>query len=296
MRCRHCKALNPAHHHYCGQCGKAMEPSPGEHHDLHQQLDHEGDEIIRQELLKMEEQAKIIEARALEQLMERALKWGKLQFALLFVALSILGMALGILGYRSYSNFEALIQKEQQKIAESTLQTKTLLDSLQTSANTALTQAAALSQQMEEKQRIFSELEKKVSKINIEDVLKEAETIRREAKTDRESINKLQNSFYTVTIQVQADNRQKQNNVAEAKLQRLLQALSSAGFIMTRRSLLETAVDHTEVIYYNPNAHSKAVFLTSLLQQQGIIASPRIVELGENDPRALLIKLAEGGL
>jgi hypothetical protein len=286
MRCRYCKALNPVDHHYCGQCGKALGSQPGDIRDPLQQLDHKGDEIIRQKLVKMEDQAKIIEARALEQLMERALKWGKLQFALLFVALSILGMALGLLGYRSYSNFEALILQEQQKIADSTIQTKELLDSLQSSANIALEQAAELSGQMGEKQRVFTELEQKLSKINIEDVLSEAETIRQEAVEDRESIRQLQNSFFTVTIQIQAAGRHDQN-----QLQQLLQALSSAGFIMTRRSLLETAVDHTEVIYYNQNAYGKAQQLRTLLQKQGIIAQARAVDLGENDPRALLIKL-----
>ena len=302
MRCPHCQAANPDHHQFCGHCGRRLGKGPPP--VAGDPINQVGDAIIEQELQKMQEQAQVIEVQTLEKLMERAVKWGRLQLAMLFTALSILAVALGLLGYRgyqTYENFNQLVADKEKKINElmaeqqasadaSQQAMKEMRDKMLAAADATLADARRLLTDIQDSHQSVEHLEQKIKTLKIEEMLVESQQLHQDVLADRQAINKLQNSFYRVTIQVDPS-----SPVLKAKIPALISRLRESGFLMTAASVIEIEVEQNELIYYNRGARNKAEELQALLDDSFGRPPLREIALGEQDPRELVIKLAAGG-
>ena len=293
MRCSKCHKFNPEKSNFCSHCGSKLHANQASS-NISKHKHRESESQITKEILDMiEDKARSIETNTIEKIQKRTLDWAKVQIFIVGIAIAIIQISLLIWGFTKFSEFNDLIKKSEKDI--------------QVSKNKVTQAANAFDNDIQNELSKLDAIRKDIDKINIQDFRKEidrmkdefqgtitearrlrneAQTDRELAKADRKEIQRLQNSFFDIFIQIDGDEDQLNN-----KLPELITKLNEAGFVFNNSNIANVSVDKTEVIYYNNTAEEKAKFLANLLCNEYLDIKCRANLRRERNPREILIKI-----
>ena len=213
------------------------------------------------------------------------MRWAKTQLFFLSVAGTILIAALGVLGYRGFSEIEEAvttsqdyveqIEKESERLGKELDDEFRRLNQIRNEIKTI--DLAGIRDELAEFRQLRVEFRKSIN---------EARDIATQARVNRAEIQKLHHSFFNIFIHFDG-NRDRD----EGKLTFALNQLNENGFVVSGANIARIDVNRTEVIYYDRIAKPQADLVAKSLEQEfpGIEARP--LERAEQNPRQILIKL-----
>ncbi|MFX0211933.1 MAG: hypothetical protein ACFFDT_38515 [Candidatus Hodarchaeota archaeon] len=242
---------------------------------------------------RIEEKAHSIETDTIEKIQKRTLDWAKVQIFIVGTAIAILQISILIWGFSKFSEFKDLIKEKEKDIQDSTEKVNQAADKFQSDIKNEFSKLDKFRKDIdeiniqnfrEEISRMEGEFQEAI--IEARRLRDEAQNDRKLAKTDREAIQKLQNSFFDIFIQVDGDEDQLNKKIPE-----LITKLNEAGFVINSSNVAKGYVDKTEVIYYNTAAEEKAKFIADLLCDEYQDIKCRAYLRRERNPREMVIKL-----
>ncbi len=301
MICKNCQNENAETHKFCGQCGAPLGDlhninlAPAEHtpQNYRQTLDDAINEIKKE--------AHFVESKTLDEIHDRAIRWAKIQMFFLGTAISISLMALLIWGYKQFSDFEQLIENSQNEIAILKNAVSDKAEKVSQDSDAVSRKATEFNQTINKEFERLKNLHTQIDNIDITGIhtiiqsqqnelkqsINEAKRLQEQAKADRSEIQKVQNSFYEVFLQIDDSLSDESHNQTN-----LFRTLNQNGFLIKERNIIaHISVNKPEVIYYNVTAQAKAQLLVQLLQKDFPSIQLRNLDRKERDPREILVKL-----
>lgn len=293
MRCSKCHKFNPEKSNFCSHCGSKLHANQASS-NISNHKHRESESQISKEILDMvEEKARSIETNTIERIQKRTLDWAKVQIFIVGIAIAIIQISLLIWGFTKFSEFQDLIKKSEKDIQGSRDKVKQDANDFDNEIQEEFSKLDAIRKDIDKIN--IQDFRKEIGKMNaeIQETVTEARRLRNEAQTDRElakadrkEIQRLQNSFFDIFIQVDGD-EDKLNKI----LPELITKLNEAGFVINNSNIAHVGVDKTEVIYYNTTAEEKAKFLADLLCNENLDIKCRPNLRRERNPREISIKI-----
>ena len=97
MNCNNCKAANPEGKKYCGDCGAAL--------DLSAVAKDADESAVQQQIRVQAKDQKLVEVELIEAVVNRLSNWAKLFGFFVGIPVALFLALLGLLGYKTYSDF-----------------------------------------------------------------------------------------------------------------------------------------------------------------------------------------------
>ena len=110
MNCNNCKAANPEGKKYCGDCGAAL--------DLSAVAKDAGESAVQQQIRVQAKDQKLVEVELIEAVVNRLSNWAKLFGFFVGIPVALFLALLGLLGYKTYSDFKSLIDTGKEEITK----------------------------------------------------------------------------------------------------------------------------------------------------------------------------------
>jgi hypothetical protein len=110
MNCNNCKAANPEGKKYCGDCGAAL--------DLSAVAKDAGESAVQQRIRVQAKDQKLVEVELIEAVVNRLSNWAKLFGFFVGIPVALFLALLGLLGYKTYSDFKSLIDTGKEEITK----------------------------------------------------------------------------------------------------------------------------------------------------------------------------------
>lgn len=287
MRCHKCGSEQDRSHFYCDNCGYDLHKSSYESNL--QGISSE--QQIEQTIKSIEKRAHIVELETLEKIQERATKWAKINLFFLGLASSLLILAISVFGYKQITDLEKYSLESTDKIKFLVSQAEEKTKAANAQVKNSLIRAKELNSQLEtiNIQAIRIKLDKLDNlKSQFNDSLLNAERIREQVTAERQNVQKLEHSFYSISMHYDGNREQ----LAE-HLNKIIQELNNDGFQLSSPNLIEIGVNKTEVLYYNRIAQKQAELIADIVKES--LALPqmtsRIISMPERNPREILIKI-----
>jgi membrane-associated HD superfamily phosphohydrolase len=291
MRCPNCNSDQDETHFYCNNCGHDLHHA--ENHDqpyeIMPKIDSFG--LVEETVDDLKKQAHTVELETLENIQDRAAKWAKTNLYFLGLASAVLLLALSFFGYKKITDLENLIVESENKVEKLVAEATQTTEKANLEATASLEKALKLRTDIE--QVDLSSIQAKLDKLSrleaqLDKSNQKSANISEQLLKERENVEKLQRSFYTISVQLDGSQEQSKQN-----WNRLMQALDEKGFQLNRANIVELGVNRTEVLYYNNIAQQQAELIASLVQDSLSLpgVSSRLISMLERNPREILIKI-----
>ena len=273
-RCPVCSAPAESTNRYCAQCGALLGDKATTRSNIEALLVQQVESAAKE----LSSAAKRVELETLERIETKAINWVKLQFAFFVGVLGVLVF----LGYKTFDDLHRSVEDTQKYIAD-----------LQQNVET---RAQELNQRFEGSERLIETFNKRTERFDKlqnkfgEDlnVLKakilEVRELSQAVNDGRRDIARLQNSFYRVSVHLDAD------STAETNIDTLLRDLQDRGYTVSDKDVSLIGVDRTELIHYSDSTPVQVHEILEVLSKSYPGIESRSLR-SRRDSRDILIKL-----
>lgn len=256
--------------------------------------------IIEETVKAIQKEARIVESEANERIQEKSIRWAKTQLFFLSLGASSFIVFLGFFGYKEYSDFQQTVYRATQQINSDTKQMKETIDNAKSYFEATQQKSEKLSKEVDDELSKLKKLQLDIKNIDPEDIrvalkkldeefrssIGETRSLIKQAKADREETQKLQHSFFAISIHVDGN-----EDRYIRKIPVLLEKLNKKGFFISKANIAQIGVNFTEIIYYNLTAKPQSQLIARTLGREFPGIKDRLIERTERNPREILIKL-----
>lgn len=272
--CPVCSAHTRPTYRYCAQCGASLHDEVEKHEDNAGLLMRQVEAAVNE----LSNAAKRVELETLERIETKAVSWVKLQFAFFVGVLGVLVF----LGYKTFEDLHQSVEETQEYISNLQQDVESRADEL----NQRFEGSESLIETFNKRTERFDELQNEF----VEDLdqlkaqIREVRGLSQAVKDDRREIARMQNSFYRLSVHLEAD------SVAGANIDQLLRDLQELGYTISDKDVSLIGVDRTELIYYSDSAPPQVDELLHVLRKRYPAIKSRSIR-SRRDGREILIKL-----
>jgi hypothetical protein len=152
MQCPVCSVPNPEGKSFCGDCGNPLQPDPRSIRGL-----------VEQEISSRFKDQKLLELETSEAIISRLMDWAKIFGYVIGIPLTLLGLLLGSLGIKTYSDFSkfsAVVDTAKKEASDRIQQAQKDNDELVAQQQKLRSQLADISQVSEELQTVTKRLDR----------------------------------------------------------------------------------------------------------------------------------------